>query len=188
MVSASETSTSPGQPVLIRLASISRSSCTPFLAPARSWRLHRSADDRLMGLDHLANRFHCLSRTLYEPGEERAQGCLGDALGIVTSALIRLASTGKASPPTTFLGASSRARLEDTGSETASRRKSIARGPAPLGKPGAVIRHLGALHGRRVPFARRRLVALVRRAPAQLDAIVHVVRHLELAPAVDHIL
>ncbi len=37
----------------------------------------------------------------------RAQGCLGDDLGIVTSALIRLVPTGKASPPTTFFGASS---------------------------------------------------------------------------------
>jgi hypothetical protein len=55
-------------------------------------------------------------------------------------------------------------------------------------EPGAVFRHLGALLGRRMALAGRGLVAVLRRAPTQLDAIVHVVRHLEIHDAVDHIL
>src|SRR5262245_1547779 len=62
------------------------------------------------------------------------------------------------------------------------------RRPPPLMKPGAVLRHLRALPGRRMPLARRSLLALVWRAPAQLDAVVKVVRHLQLRRAVDHVL
>src|SRR6516164_11840571 len=63
-----------------------------------------------------------------------------------------------------------------------------ARRPAPLAEPGAVIRHLRALRRRRVPLARRRLGAVVVCAPAQLDTVVQVVRHLEIRGAVEHIL
>src|SRR5262249_31684875 len=60
--------------------------------------------------------------------------------------------------------------------------------PAPLAEPAAVPRHLGPLRRRRVPLARRRLGALLRRAPPQLDAVVQVVRHLEIRRAVEHVL
>src|SRR5215469_14955590 len=63
-----------------------------------------------------------------------------------------------------------------------------ARRPAPFAEPGAVIRHLRALRRRRVPLARRRLGAVVGCAPAQLDAVVQVVRHLEIRGAVEHVL
>src|SRR6516164_1164743 len=63
-----------------------------------------------------------------------------------------------------------------------------ARPPAPLAEPGAVLRHLPALRRRRAPLARRRLGALVGCAPAQLDAVVQVVRHLEIRGAVEHVL
>src|SRR5262245_9818553 len=60
-----------------------------------------------------------------------------------------------------------------------------ARRPAPLAEPGAVVRHLRALRRRRVALARRGLGALVGRTPAQLDAVVQVVRHLEIRRALD---
>src|SRR5215469_9585345 len=63
-----------------------------------------------------------------------------------------------------------------------------ARRPAPLAEPGAVLRHLRALRRRGAPLARRRLGALVGCAPAQLDAVVQVVRHLEIRGAVEHVL
>src|SRR5262245_37637035 len=62
-----------------------------------------------------------------------------------------------------------------------------ARRPAPLVKPRAVLGHLRALRLRRTPLARRRFLAAARRAPPQLDAVVHVVRHLEIRRAVDHV-
>src|SRR5262249_56375988 len=62
-----------------------------------------------------------------------------------------------------------------------------ARRPAPLAEPRAVFRHLRALRRRRVPLARRRLGALVGCAPAQLDAVVQVVRHLAIRRAVEHV-
>src|SRR5215831_13636088 len=57
--------------------------------------------------------------------------------------------------------------------------RSRPRCPAPLVEPGAVFTHLLALRCRRVALAGRGLVALGRRAPTQLDAVVGVVRHLE---------
>src|SRR6185295_1463919 len=63
-----------------------------------------------------------------------------------------------------------------------------ARRPAPLMEPGAVLRHLGALCPRRAALAGRGLLALLRRAPAQLDAVVQVVGHFEPGHAVDHVL
>src|SRR6266545_7733893 len=62
-----------------------------------------------------------------------------------------------------------------------------ARRPAPLVEPGAVLRHLRALRPWRTPLAGRRLFALGWRAPSQLDAVVQIVRHLEIHPAVDHV-
>src|SRR5947209_8283934 len=59
-------------------------------------------------------------------------------------------------------------------------RRSRPRWPAPLVEPGAVFAHLLALRCRRVALAGRGLVALGRRAPTQLDAVVGVVRHLEV--------
>src|SRR6516225_8658473 len=61
------------------------------------------------------------------------------------------------------------------------------RWPAPLMEPGAVFAHLLALRRRRVALAGRSLVALGRRAPTQLDAVVGVVRHLEVDRTVDHV-
>src|SRR6266699_3164049 len=58
--------------------------------------------------------------------------------------------------------------------------RSRPRWPAPLVEPGAVFAHLLALRCRRVALAVRSLVALGRRAPTQLDAVVGVVRHLEV--------
>jgi len=52
-------------------------------------------------------------------------------------------------------------------------------------EPGAVFAHLLALRCRRVAFAGRSLVALRRRAPTQLDAVVGVVRHVEIDRTVD---
>ncbi len=72
--------------------------------------------------------------------------------------------------------------------EVASFHRLLPRRPAPLIEPRAVLRHLRALRPRCIPLARRRLLALLRRAPAQLDAVVHVVGHLEIRRAVDHIL
>src|SRR5262245_21462016 len=63
-----------------------------------------------------------------------------------------------------------------------------ARRAAALVEPGAVFRHLRALPRRREPLAGRGLLALVWRAPAQLDAVVEVVRHLERLSAVHHVL
>src|SRR6516165_4816810 len=62
-----------------------------------------------------------------------------------------------------------------------------ARWPAPLVEPGAVFAHPLALRCRRVALAGRSLVALRRRAPTQLDAVVGVVCHLEIDRTVDHI-
>src|SRR4051812_9226305 len=66
-------------------------------------------------------------------------------------------------------------------------RRSRPRWPAPLVEPGAVFAHLLALRCRRVTLAGRGLVALGRRAPTQLDAVVGVVRHLEVYRTVDHV-
>ena len=63
-----------------------------------------------------------------------------------------------------------------------------ARWTAPLVEPGAVVGHLRALRRRGTPLARRCLVALVRRAPPQLDAVVQIVRHLQSCRTVDHVL
>src|SRR5215468_4673790 len=60
-----------------------------------------------------------------------------------------------------------------------------ARRSAPLVEPGAILRHLRALRPRCISLARRRLFALLRRAPAQLTAVVQVVPHLEVDRAVD---
>src|SRR6516165_2375222 len=65
--------------------------------------------------------------------------------------------------------------------------RSRPRWPAPLVEPGAVFAHLLALRCRRVALAGRSLVALGRRAPTQLDAVVGVVRHLEIDRTVDHV-
>src|SRR5690348_16994470 len=65
--------------------------------------------------------------------------------------------------------------------------RSRPRWPAPLVEPGAVFAHLLALRCRRVALAGRGLVALGRRAPTQLDAVVGVVRHLEIDRTVDHV-
>src|SRR5215510_10328813 len=65
--------------------------------------------------------------------------------------------------------------------------RSRPRWPAPLVEPGAVFTHLLALRRRRVALAGRGLVALGRRAPAQLDAVVRVVRHLESHRTVDYV-
>src|SRR5499433_3426276 len=65
--------------------------------------------------------------------------------------------------------------------------RSRPRWPAPLVEPGAVFAHLLALRRRRVALAGRGLVALGRRAPTQLDAVVGVVRHLEVDRTVDHV-
>ena len=59
--------------------------------------------------------------------------------------------------------------------------------PVAVAEPVAVVRHLGALRGRRMPLAGRGLVAAVRRTPAQLDAVVGVIGHFEIAGAVDHV-
>ena len=58
---------------------------------------------------------------------------------------------------------------------------------APLVEPGAVFTHVLALRRRRVALAGRGLVALARRAPTQLDAVVGVVRHLESHRTIDHV-
>src|SRR5438046_10690035 len=63
-----------------------------------------------------------------------------------------------------------------------------ARRTAPLVEPGAVFAHFRALCGGRVPLAGRRLVAPLRRAPAQLDAVVEIIGHLERRLPGDHIL
>src|SRR6266478_5395782 len=55
-------------------------------------------------------------------------------------------------------------------------RRSRPRWPAPLVEPGAGFTHLLALRRRRVALSGRGLVALGRRAPTQLDAVVGVVR------------
>src|SRR6266568_203729 len=65
--------------------------------------------------------------------------------------------------------------------------RSRPRWPAPLVEPGAVFAHLLALRCRRVALAGRSLIALRRRAPTQLDAVVGVVRHLEIDRTVDHV-
>src|SRR6266702_8363528 len=65
--------------------------------------------------------------------------------------------------------------------------RSRPRWPAPLVEPRAVFAHLLALRCRRVALAGRGLVALGRRAPTQLDAVVGVVRHLEIDRTVDHV-
>src|SRR5262245_17071033 len=62
-----------------------------------------------------------------------------------------------------------------------------ARWPAPLVEQGAIFAHPLALRCRRVALAGRSLVALRRRAPTQLDAVVGVVCHLEIDRTVDHI-
>ena len=53
-----------------------------------------------------------------------------------------------------------------------------------LVEPGAVFRHLRALRPRRMPLARRCLGTVVRPTPPQLDAVVHVVSHLDIRDAV----
>src|SRR3954470_7072883 len=66
-------------------------------------------------------------------------------------------------------------------------RRSRPRWPAPFVEPGAVFAHLLALRCRRVTLAGRGLVALGRRAPTQLDAVVGIVRHLEVYRTIDHV-
>src|SRR5438270_9523676 len=63
-----------------------------------------------------------------------------------------------------------------------------ARWATPLVEPGAVLRHFGALPRWRTPPAGRRFLALLRRTPAQLDAVVGVIGHLERYGAVHHVL
>src|SRR3954454_18928002 len=63
-----------------------------------------------------------------------------------------------------------------------------ARWTAPLVEPGAVVGHLRALRRRGTPLTGRCLVALLRRAPPQLDAVVQIIRHLQRCRAVDHVL
>src|SRR5215468_4250936 len=60
--------------------------------------------------------------------------------------------------------------------------------PVPFAKPGAVCCHLRALRRGRMPLASRSLVALFRRTPPQLDAVVRVVAHFEIPYAVEHVL
>ncbi len=67
------------------------------------------------------------------------------------------------------------------------RSSSRPRWAAPLVEPDAVFAHLLALRCRRVALAGRGLVALGRRAPTQLDAVVGVVRHLEVYRTVNHV-
>src|SRR6516162_5217725 len=59
--------------------------------------------------------------------------------------------------------------------------------PVPLAKPGAVCCHLRALRRGRMPFASRSLVALFRRTPPQLDAVVRVVGNFQIPYAVEHV-
>src|SRR5690606_19780170 len=61
------------------------------------------------------------------------------------------------------------------------------RRPPPLREPLAVALHARALRLRRTTPARARLLAARRRAPAHLDAVVGVVRHLERTRAREHV-
>src|SRR4051812_37229116 len=84
-------------------------------------------------------------------------------------------------------GAQSRGARPEKSTTTTRTRRSRARWLAPLVEPGAVFAHLLALGCWRVALAGRGLVALGRRAPTQLDAVVGVVRHLEVDRTVDHV-
>ena len=59
--------------------------------------------------------------------------------------------------------------------------------PVAFAEPGAIVRHLRALRGRRVPPARRCLGAPVRRAPPQFDAVIGIVAHLKVRGAIDDV-
>src|SRR6202000_804787 len=63
------------------------------------------------------------------------------------------------------------------------------RRPVPLLKPDAIFRrHLGALRRRRATFAGRGFLAVFRGPPAQFDAVIRVVGHLEIGGACEHVL
>src|SRR4051794_30198559 len=63
------------------------------------------------------------------------------------------------------------------------------RRPAPLVEPGTVLRrHLRALRLRRMPLTRGCLLAVFRRAPPHLHAVVRVIGHFEVCCPVDDLL
>src|ERR1700720_4412570 len=63
------------------------------------------------------------------------------------------------------------------------------RRPAPLVEPGAILRrHLRAVRLRRMPLTRGCLLAVFRRAPPHLDAVVRVIGHFEVCCPVDDLL
>src|SRR5215471_18856301 len=72
--------------------------------------------------------------------------------------------------------------------ENGRRPASAMRRPVAIAEPGAVVRHLRALRRRRMALAGRALLAVVRRRPAQLDAVVGVIGHLELDGPANHVL
>ena len=65
---------------------------------------------------------------------------------------------------------------------------SAARRAAALAEPGAVFRHFLPLRLRCTPFAGQCFLAAFRRTPAQLGAIVDVIRHLQSGHAIEHVL
>src|SRR5215471_2094677 len=70
-------------------------------------------------------------------------------------------------------------RIRSKGINVTKQRASADGRPAPLAEPVAVVRrHLGALRLRRMPLASRCLLAVVRRGPPYLGAVVRIVGHL----------
>src|SRR5258705_826682 len=71
----------------------------------------------------------------------------------------------------------------------ASHRDLGVRRPAPLVEPSAILRrHLRALRLRRMPLTRRCLLAVLRRGPPHLDAVVRAIGHFEECCPVDDLL